>query len=173
MSIAKKTCYLFILIHGTFFAVASVAQTCNPNIPLKTPTSEFTDHGDGTLTHQRTGLMWKKCIEGLSGSGCDQGSASAMNWSGALTHAASHEFAGHMVWRLPNIKELASIAETACYAPAMNLSVFPNEPGSLVWSSSPNANYSDSAWVLDFDDGYDGTHTKNGLKYVRLVRGGQ
>ncbi len=170
MNIAKIIYCFLILIHGTLLAAASLAQTCNPAIPPKTPTSEFTDHANGTLTDRNTGLMWKKCVEGLSGSACDQGYASLMNWSGALQHAATHEFAGHTEWHLPNIKELASIAETACSEPAINLALFPNDPGSIVWSSSPNAKDSDEAWAVYFVYGFDSWWIKNNYTYVRLVR---
>lgn len=165
--------FLTTLFHAVVLVSASQAQTCNSNIPLKTPDSEFTDHGDGTLTHQGTGLVWKKCVEGLSGLACDQGTASTMDWSQALTHAASHEYAGPTAWRLPNIKELASIAETACYGPAINLSIFPNDPGSNVWSSSPYAQFSTYAWFLNFNFGNDDAGSKDYTNYVRLVRGGQ
>lgn len=161
---------LFLVV---YFVSASHAQTCNPNIPLKTPDNEFIDHGDGTVTHQRTGLMWKRCPEGLYGSDCDQGVAMRMNWGQALGHAVSYEYAGHTIWRLPNMKELSSIVETACYAPAINLSIFPNDLGSYVWSSSPDANSSNYAWILGFYYGYDSTRAKSYDYYVRLVRGGQ
>lgn len=161
-----------VLILAVFVASTSQAQTCNPNIPLKTPGSAFTDHGDGTVTHQRTGLTWKKCLEGQSGADCT-GTPTGMTWSQALTHAADHEFAGSSLWRLPNIKELASIAETACYFPAINLSIFPNDPGSFVWSSSPFAYILSYAWILDFGSGGDSPGAEDGGHYVRLVRGGQ
>lgn len=161
------------LFLAVFLVSASQGQTCNPNIPLKTPDNEFIDHGDGTVTHQRTGLIWKQCPEGLHGPDCDQGTVTDMTWSEALVHASSHEFASHSNWRLPNIKELASIAETACYASAINLSIFPNDQGWFAWSSSPDTNNSDFAWSFSFYYGYDNVRDKGNDGYVRLVRDGQ
>ena len=161
------------LIGVSVLSAMAQAQTCSPNIPPAAPGSRFTDHGDGTLTDHRTGLMWKKCLEGQSGADCGQGSAAAMTWQAALRHAADHDFAGYTVWRLPNLKELDSIVERACYAPAINLSVFPNDPGSLVWSSSPYAYDSGYAWILSFTPGSGGRYLKYASGYVRLVRGGQ
>jgi hypothetical protein len=166
------------VIVGLFpFAVwvsASQAQTCNPNIPLQTPDADFTDHGDGTVTHHKTGLMWMKCLLGQSGPDCaTAGSHNDYSWQPALVIADGYSFAGYSDWRLPNIKELASIAETACYDPAINLSIFPGDPGSNVWSSSPDANYSKYAWVLSFGYGGDGPNDKGNSYRFRLVRGGQ
>lgn len=161
-----------ILVIGLIMASVGLAQTCNPYIPLRTPDSGFTDHGDGTLTHHTTGLMWIKCLEGQSGGNC-MGTPTGMTWSEALVHATSREFAGYSDWRLPNIKELASIVEDACYDPAINLSIFLNNPASTVWSSSPYVNSSGSAWALGFSSGHDGTGYKYQYFYVRLVRDGQ
>lgn len=160
------------LVIGLITASASLAQTCNPNIPLRTPDSEFTDHGDGTITHHTTGLIWIKCREGQSGADCT-GTPTFMTWGQALVHASSREFAGYADWRLPNIKELASIVEDACYYPAINLSVFPDDSSAYVWSSSPYASNPGYAWLLSFGRAVDAITNKPGGNYVRLVRGGQ
>jgi hypothetical protein len=36
-------------------------------VPASNPDSAYVDHGNGTVTHIRTGLMWKQCAEGLNG----------------------------------------------------------------------------------------------------------
>ena len=128
---------VLMLVFFLFIGGAHAAQTCKSSIAVATPTSRFTLNGDGTVTDNTTGLMWKQCVEGLSGAGCAAGSASTMDWKAALDHAATHSFAGYSDWRLANIKELGSIVETACLSPAVNLAVFPNTPSSLVWSASP------------------------------------
>ncbi len=162
--------FLFgILLPGT----PQAAQTCNPNVMPTTPENAFTDHGNGTVTHNRTGLMWMKCVLGQSGSDCTTGSANAYTWDQALQTPVGFSYAGYSDWRVPNIKELASIAETACYSPAINLSVFPNTPASYVWSASPSTYGSNLAWLLSFDYGYDYTYYKSNDSHVRLVRGGQ
>lgn len=168
---SQKNHTSYVLACGLLMVSTGLAQTCNTSIPLTTPSGEFTDHGDGTVTHHRTGLMWKICLEGQSGAGCE-GTPTGMNWSQALTHAGNHEFAGYINWHLPNIKELPSIAEFACYLPAINLSLFPNDPGSDVWSSSPDTTYSNSAWGVSFSDGDSNSGSKGGNYYVRLVRDG-
>ncbi|WP_456445050.1 Lcl C-terminal domain-containing protein [Thiolapillus sp.] len=154
------------------FDTAQAAQTCDPHIPLTTPDSDFTDHGDGTVTHKKTGLMWSKCVLGQSGSDCSNGNTSYYSWQEALVAADASTLAGYNDWRLPNIKELGSIVEASCNVPAINLSFFPNDTGFHVWSSSPDANNSGQAWLLDFYLGGDSTISRSSSHAVRLVRGG-
>jgi hypothetical protein len=152
------------------------AQSCRSEseIPSSTPASEFTDHGDGTVTHQATGLMWMKCPLGQSGSDCATGSANTYSWEAALEGAAGSGFAGYTDWRLPNINELRSIVEERCYGPGINETVFPATPSTYFWSSSPDAYDSDYAWYVDFYDGNSfGSYRGNSSRGVRLVRSGQ
>ena len=154
------------------------AQVCKTDsIPATTPNSQLTDNGNGTVTDSKTRLMWKQCSEGLSGTGCVAGAAQTFTWQGALQQAQivnnSGGFAGFTDWRLPNIKELSSIIENQCYAPAINLTHFPNTPSSYFWSASPNVDYGDSAWGVGFNDGDDSWDNKDSAFQVRLVRSGQ
>jgi hypothetical protein len=34
---------------------------------------QYIDHGDGTITDTKNGLMWNRCLEGLSGTNCEYG----------------------------------------------------------------------------------------------------
>ena len=148
--------------------------TCDPSIPRSTDPNEFFDHGDGTITHKLTGLMWKKCVEGKGGSNCDQDipdTPDTYTWRWALQQADESNFAGYDDWRLPNIKELASIVEISCYNPAIDTRVFPNDPGSRIWSSSSYVNYVPYQWVMNFAHGIDEQIEKSGEHLVRLVRG--
>ncbi len=138
-----------------------------------TPSSRFTINGNGTVTDKQTGLIWARCPEGQSGSSCESGSATGYNWQSALDHADSSGLAGENDWRLPNIKELGSIIERACYLPAINLHVFPNVSASLFWTSSPEINNSNNTWVVDFSTGFDrNIDDRSSSRVVRLVRGG-
>jgi hypothetical protein len=120
--------------------------------------------------------MWKRCVEGLSGADCSSGTEIMHNWQQALQLADGHSFGGYSDWRLPNIKELASIVQLSCYDPAINLNVFPNDPDSylypFVWSGSPYGGSSSSAWSVGFNDGDEQPRLRSGSNRVRLVRGG-
>ncbi|MFA7241626.1 MAG: DUF1566 domain-containing protein [Sulfuricellaceae bacterium] len=136
-----------------------------------TPTADFTDNGDGTATHNTTGLMWKRCSEGQTwnGGSCT-GTAATYTWAQAV--ALTSTFVGKSDWRLPTVRELQSIAEMEAFNPAINGTIFPNTPASYFWSASSYAGGSDSAWVVYFDYG-NGSPNKTYSYYVRLVRGGQ
>lgn len=156
-------------------AGAATAQTCNyGNIPATAPASRFTDNGDGTVTDQTTGLQWQRCSQGQAWSnGTCAGTATGHTWQAALQLAEAASYAGRSNWRLPNIKELASIVEQACVSPAIDLAVFPGTSSSVFWSSSPYANYTAYAWFVVFRNGTGGYDGKSHGLQVRLVRGGQ
>jgi hypothetical protein len=115
--------------------------------------------------------------QGLSGAGCATGSATAMNWKQALevaqtANAGAGTF-GYTDWRLPNAVELLSLAEKACYSPAINTTLFPATVSNGYWSSSPVAYINNGAWNVYFSYGVEGSDNKDVDYYVRLVRGGQ
>jgi|GEM_PF-2202367 len=159
---------LMLPLLGLCFTISAWgAQTCNDHIPVSTPTKRFTINADNTITDIRTGLTWKRCLEGSTGGQCEQGKAKLFSWQQALQQAASQSG-----WRLPNIKELASIVELKCYNPAINLAIFPALSNEGVWSSSPNASgpYSTTAWYVYFYNGYSfNSYDRSSSLYVRLV----
>ena len=126
----------------------SHAQTCNDSSYQTTPSTRFVVQNDGTALDKKTGLVWKRCLEGYSwnGSSCT-GAANLANWQNALKTAAASTFIGKSDWRLPNAKELASIAERACVNPQVNLAIFPNMPTVYIWTSTPSAADAASAWT--------------------------
>lgn len=162
---------------------ALAAVTCtnqNNAVTATTPTADFSDNGNGTVTHTATGLVWMRCSLGQSWDGTTcTGSASTYNWQEAL--AAAHNlnsdagYAGHNDWRLPNKNELASIVEARCWFPTINAAIFPNTPSfGLFWSSSPRADNANEAWYVNFGIGghvYWGN--KSDDNRIRLVRAGQ
>ncbi|MBT4520561.1 MAG: DUF1566 domain-containing protein [Halieaceae bacterium] len=152
--------------------VHGVAQTCftESEMPSSTPTAHFTDHGNGTVTHDTTGLMWAKCVQGASGSDCTTGSVSKHTWQQALDTAAASTLAAYADWRLPNMKELRSIVEEQCDATTINLAIFPNARSSHYWSASPYARFTGVAWFVDFYSGISFFTDHGSSKYIRLVR---
>lgn len=71
----------------------------NPNYGI----NDFTDNGDGTISDASTGLMWS-----------ENSSSEGLNWQEALAWTAqmnAEDYLGYNDWRLPNIKELQSLAD--------------------------------------------------------------
>jgi hypothetical protein len=144
---------------------------------------QYIDHGDGTITDTKTGLMWKRCLEGLSGDNCEDGEAKDYTWDELVKRFKNVEYAD---WRLPTLDELKTLVycskgkdkEGDCKdgseRPMINQQVFPNTERTCVWSGSPFAANSDYAWYVEFNLGLSEVITRDYFYLaVRLVRGGQ
>ncbi|WP_144346215.1 Lcl domain-containing protein [Shewanella xiamenensis] len=163
-----------LLASGHIQASSLCAGSENTAITATTPSADFTDNGDGTVTHHTTGLIWQRCSLGQSWDGVNcTGEATNFTWKQALAAGAQNTLAGFSDWRLPNKNELTSIVEYRCHGPAINNQQFPNTSSSWYWSSSPYASHSYGARGVDFYSGgvsyYEGYYGG----HVRLVRAGQ
>ncbi len=121
----------------------------------------FTDNNDGTITDNNTGLMWVK-----------EAGASTMNWESALAYCENLTLAGYSDWRLPTIKELASITDYSRY-PVIN-SNFSYWPGGSYWSSTTlidSLSRTEEAWLIAIVGYYNIMLKTNDSYYVRPVRG--
>jgi len=100
--------------------------------------NNFVDNGDGTISDLSTGLMWQMDDDG-----------NTRDWEAALDYSETLSLAGYDDWRLPNIKELQSIADysksmqttgTAAIDDLFNLSEIRDPNGQLnygfYWSST-------------------------------------
>jgi len=167
ISYTRLTSMYALLLLALSGAVA--AQTCNPNIPLTKPDSRYTYNAAGDeVTDTVTGLIWKRCAEGMSYSGgtCT-GTAQGFSWEYSLIHSSNV-----VGWRIPNIKELQSLVETACYEPAINQTVFPSTPNYILSASPIVFDNFGNALLINFETGYlFGWHRQSARFQVRLVRG--
>lgn len=165
---------LFMLL--TLGVVVVQAQICQPeSILASTPNEQLQDNGNGTITDTKTGLTWKQCSEGQSGSNCSNGSSESFTWSEALLRAQfiniNGGFAGFTDWRVPNINELSSLVELQCGLPAINITRFPNTPaGAVYWSASAEAGTNDLVWSVYFGGGNTTGNPKHNSLQLRLVR---
>lgn len=127
----KRPVLALALIAGFVVSSAQADQTCPAGMMPTTPTDRFELHDNGTVSDPVTGLMWRRCIHGQSyddvTNSCT-GTITNLNWQDALQAAVASDYADYTDWRMPNVKELASLIEFACESPAINLTVFPNTP---------------------------------------------
>ena len=139
------------------------------------PAPRFSDHGDGTVTDNLTGLMWTKDANAPGPSGCNPGTWKT--WQGALDHVAclnTNSYLGYSDWRLPNIKELRSLIDYSNYAPALPTGhPFTSVQSYYFWSSTTDAGGTCDAWIVNVWGGYVGYSRKVDGGYVWSVRAGQ
>ncbi|QEP44935.1 DUF1566 domain-containing protein [Ectothiorhodospiraceae bacterium BW-2] len=95
------------------------------------------------------------------------------DWDALVDGANNASFCGYSDWRVPSKEELRSIVNYGRVNPAIDSAYFPNAVGSAYWSSSPYANGSGYAWLLNFINGNDDNFNRNNSYRVRLVRAGQ
>ena len=162
------------LLISTIFTCVSIstfAQECLSDGLETTPNDNFEAVTTSTLLDTTTDLVWRRCAEGQTwnGSTCS-GEAVKYTWQQALklAHEASNE--DLLGWRLPNVKELATITERDCVRPAINSSLFPATPPDDFWTSTPSADDPDRAWVVAFFNASHSIKEKDRFIYVRLVR---
>ena len=173
----KKTPLLLALAAALFASISQAQQICPPGLTPTTPTDRFQIHDDGTVSDPVTGLMWRRCTHGQvydHGTSSCTGTITNLNWQSALQAAEASSFADHNDWRMPNVKELASLIEFACEAPAINLTVFPNSPsgGSPDYWTSTVGGWGTSAWRVLFFRGALGSDSPGTVagRAARFVR---
>jgi len=174
---------LLTIISTTILTTQLVFATCaTSNIPGHY-TGRYVDNNNGTISDKMTKLLWMKCDLDVPwddvGKKCQPPTdvlgggtgRTTYTWQEALIAANNtniNGFAGYNVtWRLPNVKELASILELNCLSNnpnevngtyAIDTTVFSTEV-STYWSSTPHPEAFDAengspfinqAWNVNF-----------------------
>jgi hypothetical protein len=143
---------------------AGTGQDGEIQVGVARPDPGFTEHADGTITDNLTGLMWTKDANLPGGT---------TNWQQALDYANNLTLAGYSDWRLPNRKELHSLTDFSQYNNALPAGhPFTNVQAGFYWSSTTYAYSPGYAWIIDIRDGYLGADSKSSDYYhVWPVRG--
>ncbi|MBN2362290.1 MAG: DUF1566 domain-containing protein [Deltaproteobacteria bacterium] len=121
------------------------------------PVQHFRRDGE-TIVDTTHWLQWQR------------GDASGVSsWETALAYCAALTLEGISDWRLPNVKELWSIADPRRTLPAIDTSLFINTNPEFYWSSTTSVSSDDSAWAVHFSDGSLDRLDKNEGARVRCV----
>jgi len=143
----------------------------------------YEDNGDGTITDTNTGLTWEKLS--MDGSVHDVGNTYTFDnaIAGHVATLNTMSYAGHSDWRVPNVKELASIVNYDFVAPSVS-SAFNNGCSSgcsvttcsctattKYWTSTTLTNAPPSGWFVNFFFGSVNFDNKSMGFSVRAVRG--
>jgi len=119
----------------------------------------------GVVTDSTTGLQWQ---DDYSDNG---GNIKSATWQDAIDYCEALTLDGGR-WRLPNIRELNSIADLSRVNPAID-PVFQHTATGYYWSSSTDEGLHDDAWYVNFYNGYRYAYLKVHSDYVRCVRPGE
>lgn len=147
------------------------------------------------------GLEWLRCSVGQQWTGTTcAGSAKEYTFDEAQKIPSTFNatgYGGKRDWRLPTIRELHGLVvcstgftkatrdledggapvpkecKDGSSQPTIDTVRFPNTAASYVWSGSPYAYNTSSAWYVHFGYGSSNYYYRNDLNGVRVVRGGQ
>jgi serine/threonine protein kinase len=141
----------------------------------------YIDNGDGTVTDNRTGLIWLKnanCFGRQKWEKAMQLAAELADGECGLTDGSKPGD-----WRLPTIDELKAMRDTKYRNPVLSNAVgtdkwkegdaFSGVQSSIYWSSTPLATVTNYAWFVFFDGGYVDYYSKTNANYVWPLRGFQ
>jgi hypothetical protein len=128
---------------------------------LATPTWQpsrprFVARQDGVVD-QLSGLLWST----------DAGiTEEPVNWTEALQAVARlNQTSADIRWRLPNINELESLVDAACYEPALTAGHPFKQVREIYWSSTTSAYETDWAWALYLHKGAVGVGQKSFARF--------
>jgi len=143
----------------TLFETSESQARCVRSNGSNTSIQLLKDNADGTVKDEASGLFWQQEDDNTT-----RNQADAHNYCDTLTLAGSND------WRLPEAKELFSIADFRNSSPIIDGQVFPDTDADLYWSATINASNSSGGWAIDFGDGQVDTRFNTSEHYVRCVR---
>lgn len=115
---------------------------------------------NGTVRDDNTSLEWQRTDDGT-----------LRTWDEAVTYCDNLELGTFTDWRVPKLKELASITLYDRSNPSIETGTFPETKASPYWTASSSSSFDENPWIVSFADGSLGRAKKSSLHYVRCVRG--
>jgi Protein of unknown function (DUF1566)/Repeat of unknown function (DUF5648) len=130
--------------------------------------SGVTDADNNAVIDRKTGLTWRRCLEGQKWNGnmCT-GPINLYTHEQALSNTSNLS----LLWRVPNIKELQSLVDHRRVFPSLDLEAFPiSSQGGIEWSTTPSVQSPERALVSDFANGVTYGSTRGMSFHIRLVK---
>lgn len=172
----RKSVYLSLFFFlPVFSAQAELCPSTAINMPATTPTDRFEYQQDSVVViDKQTGLKWARCQLGYdwdkNNRACVQNDTATFTWTKALIFIKNDPlYLDEKGWRLPNIKELASLVEHKCYNPAINNEVFPGTQAGVFMSNTHVAG-NGKVRAVNFSAGEVGVGLREDGYYLRLVK---
>ncbi|MEZ5707081.1 MAG: DUF1566 domain-containing protein [Burkholderiaceae bacterium] len=127
------------------------------------------DAANNLVNDAWSGLQWRRCEQGRTWNGTTcTGAATTWAHEQALAHARDQTG-----WRLPNAKELASLADLSVSGGVrLSAAAFPGALAGNVWASSPAIGLTNFAWQTNFSSGRVDYANRSSLAAVRLLWAG-
>jgi hypothetical protein len=171
----QAKCYDY---HGYEIPCAGTGQDGETGTGVAWPSPRFSDHGDGTVTDNFTGLMWTKKANTPGLSVCSPGTVKS--WQQGLDHVKclnTHSYLGYNDWRLPNRKEIRSLMDYGKSIPALPVGhpftdVQADFWGGFYWSSTTAGWQASEAYLLYMQNGNLISGSKTTNNWIWPVRAG-
>jgi hypothetical protein len=118
--------------------------------PAVPPANQYTAISTDEVQDNYTKLIWQR----------DGAASGLITWDVAVQYCATLTLGGN-TWRLPSVRELATLVDENQVAPAINRTMFPNtkygaRSNNWYWASHHQRNSTTASWGLNFDDGFTG-----------------
>jgi len=126
----------------------------------------FTNNKNGTVTDNKTGLMWLKNPR-------DYNKGHVRNWKDAVAGCKKFKFAGYKDWRLPTVHELFSIVDFTKTKFPLADKIFTFGDRHWFWSATKYVPGNTNAVIVGFNGGNVANFDKTSACFVRPVRGGK
>jgi hypothetical protein len=137
------------------------------------PAPRFVDNGDGTITDNLTGLIWLQDADAFGVPSWFEAFIAVDRFNNDPDHFECENYtAAYTDWRLPNRKEIFSLADFSQHGPALQ----PDHPfidicvTASYWSSSTYASDTERAWHVDLRSGEIGQDLKVNGRRLMLAR---
>ncbi|RKZ45482.1 MAG: hypothetical protein DRQ41_00150 [Gammaproteobacteria bacterium] len=165
----------------TILGITGTFSGTTVSTPTPSSSNRYTDNGNGTVTDNRSGLIWLKnanCFERQNWETAMQSAANLANGQCGLSDGSTSG-----MWRLPTKNELEVMIDKSYYNPALSnasgtgqwteSNVFSGVRPNGYWSSSTYADHADHAWNVYLGNGYVSGDYRSSTHYVWPVRGGK